>query len=187
MKANVVQEFTYRSARSGGLMVGLGMALLVETAAFHLWLVELHPIIAWTLTVASISTLLWLAADYRAASRGAVRLSDDVLDLRVGYRFAARIERGNIASVTHAGWRDVPAAGTPMAEGYINLMKPSTPNILLTLATPVQLRLPGGIRRPVQRIGLCLDEPQRFLGAFEEARTKGAPGNVAVVASSSPT
>ncbi len=163
----MVQDFTYRSARSGGLLFGLGVALLVETAAFHLWLAESHPVVAWTLTIASIATLLWLAADYRAAGRGAVRLSADALDLRVGYRFAARIARGDIASVAQAGWRDVPALGTPMAEGYINLMKPSTPNILLTLAAPAQVRLPGGIHRPVRRIGLYLDEPHRFLSAFD--------------------
>jgi hypothetical protein len=178
----VVQDFTYRSARSGGLLLGLGIALLVETVALHLWLVERHPAIAWTLTIASIATLLWLAADYRATSRGAVRLSDDALDLRVGYRFAARIARRDVASVARAGWRDVPAPGTPMAEGYINLMKPSTPNILLTLVTPTQLRLPGGVRRSVQRIGLHLDEPQCFLNAFGQERTQVASRDIAATA-----
>jgi hypothetical protein len=178
----VVQEFTYRSARSGGLLLGLGLALLVETVALHLWLVERHPAIAWTLTLASIATLLWLAADYRAAGRGAVRLSDDAVDLRVGYRFAARIARSDVASVARAGWRDVPAPGTSMAEGYINLMKPSTPNLLLTLVAPTQLRLPGGIRRPVQRIGLHLDEPQCFLSAFDQLRSQGASGDIAATA-----
>ncbi len=178
----MVQDFTYRSARSGGLLLGLGLALLVETVALHLWLVDRHPAIAWTLTIASIATLLWLAADYGAAGRGAVRLSDDALDLRVGYRFAARIARSDVASVARAEWRDVPAPGTPMAEGYISLMKPSMPNILLTLATPAQLRLPGGVRRRVQRIGLHLDEPQRFLSAFDQERVQGASGDIAATA-----
>jgi hypothetical protein len=178
----VVQDFTYRSARSGGLVFGLGLALLVETVALHLWLVDRHAVIAWTLSIASLATLLWLAADYRAAGRGAVRLSDHALDLRIGYRFAARIARSNVASVARAGWRDVPTPGTPMAEGYINLMKPSTPNVMLTLIAPTQLRLPGGIRRQVQRIGLCLDEPQCFLSAFDQARAKGGSGDVAAAA-----
>lgn len=160
------QEFTYRSARSGGLLAGLGLALLVETVALHLWLVERHPVLAWTLTVVSLATLLWLAADYHAVGRGAVRLSEDALDVRIGHRFAARLPRAEVASVVRARWRDLPAAGTPAAAGYMNLTKPATPNVLVTLVAPTRIRLPGGIQRSVQRLGLHLDEPDLFLSAL---------------------
>lgn len=163
---DVAQEFTYRSARSGSLLAGLGLALLVETVVLHLWLVGRHPVLAWTLTALSAATLLWLAADYRALGRGAVRVSDDALDLRVGRRFAARLPRSDVASAARAGWRDIAAAGTPAAAGYMNLMKPATPNVLITLVAPARVRLPGGIRRPVQRLGLHLDEPEAFLSAL---------------------
>ena len=53
------QEFTYRSARSGSLLAGLGLALLIETVVLHLWLVERHPVLAWILTGVSVATLLW--------------------------------------------------------------------------------------------------------------------------------
>jgi hypothetical protein len=45
-------------------------------------------------------------------------------------------------------------------------MKPAAPNVLLTLAEPTRLRIAGGIRRTVRRIGLHVDEPQRLLEAL---------------------
>lgn len=164
-----MQEFTYRSARSGSLLAGLGLAVLVEMTVLHLWLVGRHPVLAWTLTASSLLALLWLAADYRAVGRGAVRLGADVLDLQVGRRFAVRLSPAAVVTAVRPGWRDLPAAGTPAAAGYLNLMKPVSPNVLLTLAAPVEIRLPGGLRRSVQRLGLHLDEPEAFLALLGDS------------------
>jgi len=166
-----MQEFTYRSSRSGGLLAGLGLALGVETVALHLWLVGRHPVLAWMLTATSLATIAWLVIDYRAVGRGAVRLTDDALELRVGRRFAARLSRSDIETAVRPDWRGLPRAGTPAAAGYLNLMKPASPNVLLILSTPTRVRLPGGISRSVQRLGLHLDEPQSFLGALNASPT----------------
>jgi hypothetical protein len=160
------EEFTYRSARSGSLVAGLGLAIAVEMVALHLWLAARHPVFAWLLTASSLAALLWLVADYRALGRGAVRLDDHALELSVGWRFALRLAPDDVATAVRPGWRDLPQAGTPAAAGYQNLMKPATPNVLLTLVAPTIARLPGGLRRPVQRLGLHLDEPDRFLTAL---------------------
>lgn len=173
MNAEGVQEFTYRSSRSGSLMAGLGLALLVEMVVLHLWVVGRHPLLAWFLTASSLSVLLWLAADYRAAGRGVVRLSAETLQLDVGRRYAVRLSPAAVASAVQPGWRDLPEPGTPLASGYLNLMKPATPNVLLTLATPTSVRLPGGLRRPAQRLGLHLDEPAAFLAALRDASAPG--------------
>jgi len=158
--------FTYRSARSGSLVAGLGLALLVETAVLHLWLAARHPALAWVLTVASLGTLVWLATDYRAMGTGVIRLDDHSLALVVGRRFNMLVARENVAAVIQPGWRGVPEAGTPAAAEYANLTKPATPNVLITLGEPAQLRLPGGLRRRVRRIGLHVDEPQRLVSAL---------------------
>lgn len=170
----VEQGFTYHSARSGSLLAGLGLVLLVETVVLHLWLGARHPVLAWTLTVTSLSVILWLVADYRAMARGAVRLSHDILDLRVGRRFAVRLARTEVIAAIRPGWRDLPEAGTPAAAGFLNLMKPATPNVLLTLAHPARVRLPGGMRRTVRQLGLHLDEPERFLSAIGGASVRDA-------------
>jgi hypothetical protein len=43
-----MQQFTYRSARSGKLVAGLGIALLVETVGLHILVVGRHPLIVAT-------------------------------------------------------------------------------------------------------------------------------------------
>lgn len=160
------QVFTYRSARSGSLLAGIGIAILAETLVLHLWIVGRHPLIAWSMTAISIATLAWLAADYAAMGRGAIRLDDEALALDVGRRFALRVPRASLVSAVQPEWRDIPEAGTPAAADYLNLMKPAAPNVLLTLAEPSRVRIAGGIRRTVRRIGLHVDEPQRLVKAL---------------------
>jgi hypothetical protein len=174
-----MKTFTYRSARSGALLAGFGLAIAVETLVLHLWLVARHPIVAWTLTAGSVATLAWLVADYRSFGRGVVRLSEDLLELRVGLRFAASVPTSAVMMATRPTWRDLPTRGTPAAAGYLNLMKPGTPNVLLTLAVPTTVRLPGGLRRSALRLGLRLDAPDDFLAALHDSA--GAPGSSASV------
>ena len=161
-------RFTYRSARSGSLLAGIGIAILAETLVLHLWIVGRHPLVAWALTAISIASVAWLAADYVAMGSGVLRLDDEALTLDVGRRFALRVPRDSIASVAQPEWRDIPESGTPAASDYLNLMKPSAPNVLIVLDEPMRVRIAGGIRRTVRRVGLHVDEPQRLVRALEE-------------------
>jgi hypothetical protein len=169
-----MREFTYRQARSGSLVAGLGGAIVVETLALHLWLAaKHHPAVAWALTAGSVSALAWLTADYRAMGSGAVRVGHGRVDLRVGRRFALDLPADAVAAaVARPSWRDLPAVGTPAARDYLNLTKPAAPNVLLMLAEPTAVRLPGGItRRDVRRLGLCLDDPTGFVAAIGSPTT----------------
>jgi hypothetical protein len=65
-----MSEFTYRSARSGRLVGGMGLVIGVETIVMHLWLRLHYPLLAWSLTAASVWAIGWLAADYQALGRG---------------------------------------------------------------------------------------------------------------------
>lgn len=159
-------EFPYRSARSGSLIAGIGIALLAETLVLHLWLVAWHPLLAWAMTAISLLTLGWLAADYRAMDRGVIRLHAGELELKVGRRFTVRLPRENVASAMRPTWRDLPQMGTPAAASYLNLMKPAEPNVLLLLREPMQVRIAAGIRRTVGRVGLHVDEPERLVAAI---------------------
>lgn len=158
--------FSMREARSASLVIGLGAVIVVETVVLHLLIGGRHPVVAWLLTASSGSVLVWLALDYRALGRGAVGVDGTGLELAVGRRAHGRIARDAIVAATRPSWRELPAAGTPEAAGYVNLTKPAPPNVLITLATPVTLRLVGGVRRAVQRIALCLDEPDAFIAAL---------------------
>ncbi|MEO8000179.1 MAG: hypothetical protein ABI852_22205, partial [Gemmatimonadaceae bacterium] len=78
-----------------------------------------------------------------------------------------RVPLKAVATVVHSSWRDIPASGALERRDYRNLMKPATPNVLITLAAPAMMRLAGGVVRPMRRIGLRLDDPDGFIAAFD--------------------
>ena len=158
-----VERFLYRSARSGSLVTGIGIALAIETMVLHLMLVQNHPVAAWSLTALSAGTLVWWIADYQAMGTTPILLGPDTIDFVIGRRFAFSINRSQVAAAIAPTWRDVPAAGTP---GYLNATKPAPPNVLLTLSAPASVRLLAGVAREVQLIGIHLDEPARFLASL---------------------
>jgi hypothetical protein len=159
--------FTYRSARSGALSAGLALAVCVESVVLHLWLAARYPTLAWTLTALSVLTLAYLAIEYRAWGRDAVQLTREGLALRVPGRAAARVPFTALVSAAAATWRELPDA--PDA-GYLNVTSPAEPNVLLTFAAPVPVRVAGGlVTRRVARLGLHLDEPEAFLQALARA------------------
>jgi len=151
--------FTYRRARSGGLLAGLSMVLVVETAALDIWLAKHHPYLAWAILASSLATLAWLVADYRAMGRHAILVGPEQLEIRIGRRFSTTVPRDRIASVIAPTWREIPTA----TRDYLNATKPVTPNVLLTFREPISVRLPGGLSKRIRRLGLRVDEPERFL------------------------
>lgn len=166
--ADAAERFTYLSARSGTLLVGLGIAIVVETVAVHLWLAPRHPLVAWSLTTLAVASLAWLWRDHAAMGRGAVTLDGRALALRIGSRFAVTLDRDAILAATAPTWRELPE---PADRAYVNLTKPAEPNVMLVLREPATVRLPGGLRRRCTRVGLHLDEPARFLAALDVAPT----------------
>ena len=158
-------EFTYRNARSGSLVFGFGLVIVVETAALHAWLHATHPWASWCLASLSVITVAWLAADYHRFGSGAIVIAGQVLHLHVGLRAHASVPLHAIAEASLLTWRHVPAPGTPSAAEYRNLMKPASPNVLIVLHEPETIRA-AGVRLSVRRIGLHLDQPDAFLSAI---------------------
>ena len=159
------QLFTYRRARSGALLAGVSMVLVVETAALDVWLAKHHPYLAWAILASSLATLAWLVADYRAMGRGAILVGPEQLEIRIGRRFSATVPRDQIVSAIAPTWRQIPTS----TRDYLNATKPATPNALLTFRELISVRLPGGFSKRIRRLGLCVDEPERFLAALEPA------------------
>ena len=151
--------FTCRRARSASITVAIGMLLVVETGGFHALLLYLgHPLAAWTLTLLSLTALAWLISDYRAMGTAAIHVGPERMDLRIGRRISAVVPRTALASIIAPTWRDLQPG-----EDYLNGTKPARPNVMLTFRDPVSVTLLGAVRRPVRRIGLHLDEPERFI------------------------
>jgi hypothetical protein len=155
--------FSYRSARSAPLVIGIGIAILIETLVLHLALSARHPIAAWSLTALSAMTVAWLVRDYSALGTGAVRVAEGDVHLKVGHQFDVRVPLANVGRAITPSFRDLPRPGTNDGRDYLNLTRPASPNVLLVLDEPVKVRLPGGLHRTVRRLGMHLDEPSRFI------------------------
>jgi hypothetical protein len=161
----VKRAFTHRGARSLPFAATLGFLVVVESVGVHVLLFRRSPILAIALSLLGVAGLVWLIRDQRALGAVPTTISAGGVHLRVGLRAEARIPRAAIASAVAPAWSDLPAAPEP---GYLHPTKPAEPNVLLTFTEPVTVRLVGGLRRPVRRLALFVDEPAAFLGALNE-------------------
>jgi hypothetical protein len=167
-------EFSYRGARSGNLVVGFTIVILVEAIALHFLLIVRHPIAAWVQAVLSLAAIVWLVRDYDALGKGAVRVTGDRVRLAIGRRFDVDLSLSNVARVLQPTHRDLPTPGTNQGRDYLNLTAPNTPNVLLILEAPVRVRLTAGMHRSIQRVGLRLDDPAAFIECMYEHKTATA-------------
>jgi len=163
-------EFSYRAARSGAITAAIIAVIVIESAAVHFAVVVRSPLVAWILTLSSLAAVLWLVRDYQALGTGTIRLDDNSLRLEIGRRFDIAISLGTIARVLKPSFRDLPALGTNQGRDYLNLTKPSAPNVLIVLDAVQRVRLTAGLHRDVRRLGLRVDEPAAFLSAVEARR-----------------
>jgi hypothetical protein len=145
----------------------MALAVVAEALVLHLWLATRHPRWAWAVTALSAATLVYLALEYRAWGTGAIHLTPDALDVRIAGRIALRVPRASVASVVVASWRELPDG--PLA-GYLNATGPAEPNVVLTFTVPVRAQLAAGlVSRQVERLGLHVDDPVRFVAALTPA------------------
>ena len=146
---------------SASLLVGIGLALVVEGVALHVWIAPRSRFWAWTITVLNAATLVWLWRDYPARSRAEVALGSAEVVVMLGNHLRCRFPRSGIASAEPATWRSVPDPA--MARDYVNCAKPVEPNVVIVLRAPVEARLPFGIRKRVMRLGLRVANPEQLL------------------------
>jgi hypothetical protein len=141
---------------------------VIETVVVHLLLYNHSRTTAWLLTILSAWAIIWLARDYRALGVGALSVDNQDVHLVIGHRYSVRVPRDNIASGSQPPVRDLPTPGTNEGRDYLNLLKPATPNVLLTLREPIRVRTPGGLHRMAARLGLHLDDAGTFIETMRQ-------------------
>jgi len=142
--------FPLEGGLSSSLAIGLGIVLVVEGAAIHLWVAERSALWAWVITALNVGTLVYLWREVRANSLSRLVVDGDSVGIVVGRRLRCRFSLAQIASAEVATWRSVPDA----AVDFVNTAKPLEPNVVLAMHEPVDARLPLGIVKRVGRIGL---------------------------------
>lgn len=134
----------------GAILLAVLLLLAVEGLALHVLIARWSGLAAWLATLASLYTALWLVADYRATVLRPLLLDDESLWLRAGLRWSVRVPRAEVTAVTRR---------RPEGERGVALTFLAAPTVWLTLAHPVTLRGPYGLRRRTRVLGLAPDEP----------------------------
>lgn len=152
----------HRRSAWGAVVLAIALVGAVETAALHLLVALWSTRAAWLLTFSSVYAVAWLVADLRACARRPLLLGD-VLLVRVGLRWTARVAYSTIVAVTRP-----PAAALPprRAHGYLRATPFGQPLLLLELREPVVAEGPYGVRRSFQLLGLSPDDPDAFLASL---------------------
>ena len=153
-----------RSSGYGAVLAGIGVAAALELVGGHLLVLHLWGEVAALVHLAlSGYAILWLVGDWRALGARATTLDGGVLRVRTGLRWAVDVPVDVIETVYHV--RHELPADRPTLDASV--MKSA--RFALDLSRPVVAEGPYGLRKPVTRVALGADDPDRLLAALAEA------------------
>jgi hypothetical protein len=139
------------------------MVIAIETLAFHFLLMRWHPAAAWGLTLLNIASIVWLIRDDRALGSSVMEVGDEMVTLQAGRRFTVRVPRAMVAEARAVSWKEALPRRAP---GYLKGSGFTAPNVLVCFRAPVSVPV-FGASRPVERIGLRLDDAAGFVAALQ--------------------
>ncbi|MEM6326066.1 MAG: hypothetical protein AAF791_03015 [Bacteroidota bacterium] len=151
--------FGYR-ARSGYVATcsAIGLVALVELGLGHFLLLRyVGETAALTHLALSLYGGLWLIADLRAMRARPIRLSADRLLIRCGLRWTAEVPVSQIVEV-----RRLTKGSYSGTAGFCDLTPLGEARYAVVLTEPVTARGPFGITRSATRLGLDVDDRERF-------------------------
>lgn len=135
-----------------GVVIGFTVVIIAEAIGVHLWLMTKWPNAVWILTLLELYGIVWIVADARALSLSAVRLTDESIDIRFGFRYCGEIPFDDIESVE--------AIKGDEKCWDVKLALVEDPDTLLTLRRPVVLYGAYGFTKTVTRIALLVEDPE---------------------------
>jgi hypothetical protein len=156
--------FSYH--RRSGLRLIYGVALVIglfEIVGLHLWIAAYSHIGAWLLSAFEIYGAIWVVGLVRSVERLPVVLGPVGLHVRLGVIYSVFVPYDAIESVQTRALH----GHTTSREKYLNCAFMNAPDCVLQLQRPLRVRLPYTLSRTVDRIGLMVDEPRRFLSSLE--------------------
>lgn len=164
--------FALDTSNAKPVMIGVGLAIAIETPAMHLLLARWSLAAALVLTAFSLYSILWLVGDYRATRWRPLVLNGSRLTLRVGLRYVVDVQIDQLHDVRLVSWNDA----SQRAPGYLNTARPGHANVVLEFATPIRVTSFFGVVRRAQSMGVRLTEPKLFRDTIEAAATAHSVG-----------
>jgi len=145
----------HRRSGYGAVLAAILMAATLELVAVHFLLRSWSETAAVVHVVVSLYGVVWLVGDYRAMRRRPHELRDTGLRVRYGLRWDVEAAWEEV-SVVRRTRRPAPGGG------YLSTVPVGSPRYVVELRAPVVATGPYGLPRGVDRIGLTVDEPERF-------------------------
>jgi len=150
--------FSLETSGARTMLIGAGLVIAIETPIAHLLVARWSAAAAAGLTVLSVYSLIWLFGDYRAMRWRPILLGPARLAIRVGLRYRVDVPLEDVAEIAVASWKDA----ARRAPELLNTAGPASPNVVVTLVSPVRVISSFGITRVAQRIGLLVRDPREF-------------------------
>lgn len=159
-------SFSYHErCEYGGFVTGFFILMGFEAIAVHLLVASLwSQLAAWILSALSLYGMLLLLADLRASQRRPHLLGEDSLTLRLGLRCTVELPFELIRGVH----RQTPGESSPRGTQSLKLLSSAETSLVLELREPVTVQYFYGLRRPVSRIELALDDAAGFERALQK-------------------
>ncbi|MGH1365713.1 MAG: hypothetical protein ACRBF0_19285 [Calditrichia bacterium] len=152
--------FSYHKRNAYASIVGVVFVLvIVESVAAHLLIAHWSPILAWGIHFLGLYAMLFIFADYFAVKLRPLFIHNNMLHLRLGFRWACQIPLEQIERV------ELTFKALSKAKNHLDATLMGTPNLILHLSSPVNVSGLYGMQRKPDTIQLSVDEP----GAFKQA------------------
>jgi hypothetical protein len=152
--------------RESGWPTVLGVLFLLiagEGFGAHMLLSKWSVRAAWTFTALDVYSVLWLLGDFQALRLRPATFDGEVLRLRLGMRWSARIDAPNILSVTRLSPGDFPKTRDTLRFSMLD-----EPRYAITFREPVPFRGIAGLERKVRAVGVLPDDAAAFEALFAD-------------------
>lgn len=156
------ERFTYH--KESGYFAFLGVilfALVVETAIFHLLLMQWSNVAAWILTGLSIYSLFFVLGDFNAIKKRPMYFTENGLMVRVGLRWRVFIPFEEIASVELR----IP---DKEKEEFANFIVAGEANTVINLKSEITAKGLYGFKKTFTTLALNMDNRQDFQARLSE-------------------
>lgn len=151
-------EFSHHKKSGYGMVLGvLFMGAGAELFGAHLLLQRWSATAATLHLLLSLYGILWLVGDFRALRARPHCLTETALRIRTGLRWNMDVPWSQVASIRRA-WGPRPEE----TAGYRALVPLASIDYLIVLKGEVAASGPYGLRKPLRRIGIQIDEKERF-------------------------
>lgn len=153
----------HRAGGWGTVLAGLFVLIAGEGLGAHLLLARWSVRAAWTFTVLDVYTVLWLLGDFQALRLRPATFDGRTLGLRLGMRWSADVDAGNVLSVS----RLAPGAFTKRRD-TLRFAILDEPRYEIAFREPVVFRGIAGLERRVRAVALLPDDCAAFEALFSE-------------------